>query len=112
MENSSGTVAAAAFHHPVTGGAASSLDHRSEKDVSTETEASSSTYDELGANNSDVPTEKQHEAPETNRPAEDEHPEELNSRRKAIIVLALCVGLPLFKESSRSWRIQKGWSGA
>lgn len=112
MENSSETVAAAASPPPVAGEAASSLDHRSEKDAPTETEASSSTYDELGPNNSDSRMEKQHESPETNRPAENEQPEELNSRRKAIIVLALCVGLPLFKETSRVWRIQKGWSGA
>ncbi|KAH8144699.1 uncharacterized protein LAJ45_11293 [Morchella importuna] len=91
MENSSETVAAAASPPPVAGEAASSLDHRSEKDAPTETEASSSTYDELGPNNSDSRMEKQHESPETNRPAENEQPEELNSRRKAIIVLALCL---------------------
>lgn len=97
MENSPETVVASASPPPVTGEAASSLDHRSEKDA----EASSLTYDELGPNNSDSRMEKQHEATETNRPAENEQPEELNSRRKAIIVLALCVGLPLFMGSSR-----------
>lgn len=69
------------------GATASSL---SEKDVSIHT--SGSTHDESKAQNDEATAGIQEEVPQEEL---EEHREQLDGRRKAIIVLALCVGFTL-----------------
>lgn len=84
-------------------GAASSVDQRSEKDVSTE--ASGSTYGELKASSCDAPPDVQREDSPVENPLEGLEQEGLDGRRKAIIVLALCVSLLLPSFLFLDWRV-------
>lgn len=73
------------------GAATSPLDHQSEKDVLTH--ASGSTQDELKVKNGETTDIQDETAP---REVLDEHREQLDGRKKVVIVLALCVGFAFY----------------